>query len=456
MKNKKILIYPSIASKQYELLMKKISENGSNVKEKIEFLRNKKIECKEHEISIEELINRESNGLVKEFTDKDLFFSLREICAANRLFVGQEDELKNIYINLYYKIKEYLIKENIKKIISYSLSDGVTMTLYNLSNELGIKFNYLINTRIGEGVMNSTRADTGPENFELKFNENKRKLNDDKVLYKEYSEKLKDFIDSKVQPKYASDKKLSSQKFFDLNLKNLKNKIISSFKGKDNTFIEIGLIELINKRFSRYFQINYYHKNITVNNIEDLKDLKYIVFPLHYHPESSTLINGRWINDQIKIIQLIVANMPPNYKLIVKEHKVAMGRRPLLFYKDILKIPDVVLANENFFMGDLIKKSYGIITIAGTAGLEAYLIGKKVGVIGDVYYMYLPGVVCMHDIKSMRKNIESMINGQSIKDIDRMALYKTLICEGRLIDNFLPTNLEEDTIQGMMSLLFKC
>lgn len=456
MKNEKILIYPSVAEKQYIVLMEEISNKNLLVNERIILIRNKRSECTNDDVSFEELIRYKSNNYFDEFTEKKLFFSIREICNANRQLKVTDAELKNSYINLYHNLKKYIIENNVKKIISYSLSDGLTMTLYNVATEVGVGFNYLINTRIGEGVMNSTRADTGPKDFELKFNRNKKIINHNENIYGNFLKKLNNYNDSKLQPKYASDEKLSSQKFFDVDKKNLIKLILKFFRKKDKLFKEVGFAELIIKRLSRAIQIRFYHKKTKVNCGEDLLGLKYLVFPLHYHPESSTLINGRWIHDQIKIIQLIVANMPANYKLIVKEHKVAIGRRPISFYKNLVKIPDVLLADEKIYIGDLIKNSNGLITISGTAGLEAYLSGKKIGVIGDVYYMHAPGVIKFHDVGRMRENIYEIIDGESLEEIDRVALYKTLVEEGELIDSYLPTNTKRETIQGMIKLLFEC
>jgi hypothetical protein len=454
MNKENILVYPGIAIKQYTLLIEELVKN--NINKNFILIRNSKSECNKGEISFEEMLEYNTDYSLNNLNERNLFFSLREICAANRLLAGDNEKIKIFYITLHHTLKKHIIGNNIKKIISYSLSDGLTMSLYNVAKEIGIDFNYLINTRIQEGIMNSTRADTGPHNFENKLKINKKIIIENKNLYIEYMDKLNEYNQSRVQPKYASDKKLSSQKFLDINIKNLLNKALESIKPKNKKFKEVGFYELVWKRVSRAIQIKFYHKNIKINNSEDLNGLKYFVFPLHYHPESSTLINGRWLHDQIKIIQIIVANLPAEYKLIVKEHKIAIGRRPLHYYYNILKIADVMLANENLYIGDLISSSKGLITISGTAGLEAYLAGKKIGVIGDVYYMHAPGVTTVHDISKMRENLYQIIDGKGIEDVDRVALYKTLIEEGEIIDNFLPTNVDKRTIQGMMNLLARC
>jgi hypothetical protein len=451
-----ILIYPNIAGMQYGLLVEEIIKNNYYKKEEIKIIRNKKIECNYNETSIEEMIDNVTEFVIDEYVEIKMPFSIREICIANRILKGNYQEIKNKYLNLYENLKTYLIQNKIDKIISYALSDGITMTLFNVANNLGIEFEYLINTRIGEGMLKSNRIDTGPQDFEKKFQKNKEILLNYKEEYEKYYNELTEFNRSRIQPKYAADKKLSSQNFFNFDKKNLLKIIIKTIKTKDEKFIDEGLFELINARISRAYQINYYHKKIKINTKEDLKGIKYFIYPLHFHPECSTLIQGRWIHDQIKIIQLISANMPSNYKLIVKEHKIAIGRRPLNFYKTIHDIPDVMFADESMFMGDLIINSMGLITIAGTAGLEAYLLGKNIGVIGDVYYMKVPGVTTIHDVSKMRENLNIIIKGEIMHDIDRIALFKTLTKEGELIDNYHPTHLDKMTIHGMEKLYFKC
>ena len=62
---------------------------------------------------------------------------------------------------------------------------------------------------------------------------------------------------------------------------------------------------------------------------------KFALFPLHYMPEASTLIYGKWYVDQAQLIENIAKTLPVSHQLYVKEHPFGYGNRSLDFYKRI-------------------------------------------------------------------------------------------------------------------------
>jgi len=72
--------------------------------------------------------------------------------------------------------------------------------------------------------------------------------------------------------------------------------------------------------------------------------------------------------------------------LIVKDHPVAIGKRPLSYYKRIKKIPNVKML-FNFEDGyKIVENCTGVITICGTTGWEALLLGKPVITFKKTFY----------------------------------------------------------------------
>jgi len=131
-------------------------------------------------------------------------------------------------------------------------------------------------------------------------------------------------------------------------------------------------------------------KNI-FNFLSDLKDNKqFFLFPLHFQPESSTSVLANYLCDQLNTIKNIAFTLPFPYKLYVKEHPMSIGCRSKSFYEQLKKIPNVVLISPKENTADLIEKSSGVITLTGTIGIEAILVGKPVYVLGKIFYTYHP------------------------------------------------------------------
>lgn len=113
---------------------------------------------------------------------------------------------------------------------------------------------------------------------------------------------------------------------------------------------------------------------------------KFVYFPLHIEPEIALILYAPFYTDQLSIIRNVAQSLPHDTCLYVKDHVVGQGRRTLSFYRQIAGIPNVRLLDGRLDSRELIKRSQGVVTITGTAGMEAMLFGKPVITYGDVFY----------------------------------------------------------------------
>lgn len=144
----------------------------------------------------------------------------------------------------------------------------------------------------------------------------------------------------------------------------------------------------------------------------------YVLFPLHFQPEATTLIYGKWYVDQAALIENLSKSIPVTYKLYVKEHPFGYGNRDLSFYKRIKRLPNVRLIgpHENTF--ELIKNCSLLATITGTAGWEALLFQKPVITFGDIFYNICEETKKVEKIEELPK----IIRGRLDKKINYMTL----------------------------------
>ncbi len=113
---------------------------------------------------------------------------------------------------------------------------------------------------------------------------------------------------------------------------------------------------------------------------------KYFFYALHLQPEASIDIVAPLYRDQIATIDNISKCLPIGYKLYVKEHPAFVGMRPLNYYSKLAHLANVRLIDSTVNAYKLIENSTGIITLSGTVGWEAMMMGKPVITLGRVFY----------------------------------------------------------------------
>lgn len=119
---------------------------------------------------------------------------------------------------------------------------------------------------------------------------------------------------------------------------------------------------------------------------------RYVLYPIHFQPEASTLVQAPYYVDQINLLEDIARSLPVGYRLYVKEHLSNRGRRPLEFYRRIRSILGVRLLGPDEDTWRLIAGASAIAVITGTMGWEGLLFGRPVITFGDVFYNAVPHV----------------------------------------------------------------
>ncbi len=111
--------------------------------------------------------------------------------------------------------------------------------------------------------------------------------------------------------------------------------------------------------------------------LAELGPTPFVYFPLHYEPEASLLVSAPEHTDQIAVIEASARALPSGWQLAVKEHRPMLGRRPAGYYERLSRIPGVVLVTP--FEDGLVtmRAAQATITITGTAGFEAVLLGGR-------------------------------------------------------------------------------
>lgn len=169
---------------------------------------------------------------------------------------------------------------------------------------------------------------------------------------------------------------------------------------------------------------------------------RYVLFPIHYQPEASTLVQAPLYLDQAALIEDIAKSLPVGYRLYVKEHFTNRGRRELDFYRRIKDTPGTRLLGPDEDSWTLMRNAAAIAVITGSMGWEGLLFAKPVVAFGQVYYNTCPLV---HRAWQVPKDSWGEVFRRAIHDYrhDEDVL---LAFVGAILDTTLPGFLKNATV----------
>lgn len=119
----------------------------------------------------------------------------------------------------------------------------------------------------------------------------------------------------------------------------------------------------------------------------------FVYLPLQFSPEISTLTHGLLYEDQAYMAEALAKYLPSGYRLYVKDHTSMVGRRPSSFYKRLEKHYNIELVSPRVSTFDLMRNAAAVATITSTAGWEAFVLGKPVLALGQVFFQEFPNVL---------------------------------------------------------------
>jgi hypothetical protein len=142
-------------------------------------------------------------------------------------------------------------------------------------------------------------------------------------------------------------------------------------------------------------------------SLDSLAGTRFAYFPLHTEPEQALHQFSPECFDQLGTIAAIARDLPADVVLVVKETIYAAGRRPRDFYEQIKRLRNTVLLDVRELGVRVIEAASVVITMAGTAGLEAAQIGKPVLLFGrHNYYSFLPHVRSVRQAEDLKAALD--------------------------------------------------
>ncbi|MBK57188.1 MAG: hypothetical protein CMC84_07895 [Flavobacteriaceae bacterium] len=212
----------------------------------------------------------------------------------------------------------------------------------------------------------------------------------------------------------------------------------------------------IRKYFLKVYRKLYFR---TIKKLLNFSNKEYYLYTLHVDPEMATSVLALdWI-DQLDLIKRIKINMKYDRLLLVKEHPTMIGMRDSRFYKELRKIPGVEICSDILDTGDLIRDSKMVISITGTASLEAALAGKPSFLFAKTDFSKLTSISVFDGNlgsldEQLRKAELSSLQDNELRTFFANNFANSIEIVGSDIWN--PTKKGEDYIEKISDLLSNC
>lgn len=155
---------------------------------------------------------------------------------------------------------------------------------------------------------------------------------------------------------------------------------------------------------------------LPLKTLKDLEGNRFVYFPLHIEPETALHGLSPEYFYQHALIAAVARDLPAGVTLAVKEHYGVIGRRTDEFYRQILDLKNVVMLDPWEVGIQCAQNADVVVTICGTAGLEAIAGGTPVIAFGHHnLYNFLPSVKVVSDERRLKGYLADALSGKMDK-----------------------------------------
>lgn len=343
-------------------------------------------------------------------------------------FLSQIDH-KQVYYKFLRFWNDFLEKNEIKLMIySHIPHELIDLVIYYLCKEKGIPTVLLHLSYVDTHIMLLTNLEEQTEEL--------------KPVYNQMLEKFKDIPENKIQLRGRFQEIFTEQlgktdpvpwyfQAWKESLKNQKEPVISKIISRIfSIFAKIKLpnygifnmfIDALQKIDQNYDIERKLFEFYESNAVEPDLTEKFVYVPLHYQPENTTVPLGGVFADQLLMIEMLAAALPPDVYLYVKDHPAQPSmHRDYDYYRRILEIPQARLIHRFYNSFRLTEHCGAIATVTGTAAWEALFREKPVLIFGFSFIDCVRGCYSVKNFDDCKRALESIfISGEkpSLKEM---------------------------------------
>lgn len=191
------------------------------------------------------------------------------------------------------------------------------------------------------------------------------------------------------------------------------------------------------KKMKRFYKSH----SVRINENEN-----FIFYAMHFEPEGGTSVCVP-LQNQLTVIQMLHNALPKGWKLYIKEHphQFILNNPEMVyflynlkwwksieFYKELLKLPNVVLIDFNTPSKTLLNKAQAVATINGTIHLESTFHNKPCIVFGgdNLLLQKAKNIIYVKSFQTLQEGIQRLVeNKSSFDNAQEIEEYISFICQ---------------------------
>ncbi|MFK8029512.1 MAG: hypothetical protein AB8G18_04690 [Gammaproteobacteria bacterium] len=151
-----------------------------------------------------------------------------------------------------------------------------------------------------------------------------------------------------------------------------------------------------------------------------IKSKRYAVYFLHVEPEITVEGMAFDYQNQVNTLRNVLASLPADMELVVKEHSPMLGYRPLDVYSQLVHTPGITIADTSEDSHTLITHASVVVTLTGTVALEAVLYGIPAIVLGSIYFDAFNGIYKPESLDELRELLSQPENLKGATEDDAL------------------------------------
>ena len=329
---------------------------------------------------------------------------------------GGNEAVWQYVVSLVCRIEQILDQTKPDVIFQYAVAGAVGLAIQFVAQERRIPTVCFVHTRIGHELAIAPAqgsGDDGPVIRQMTANANSESISRARAYIDEFREKPR-------HPGYTSFtaqrlKRQRSAKGFATGIAKMGSGLLSKSNDTPHSSRLFNGLNDLSSPLKNRSQERLMRK--LSKPFEDFEHRPYAFYPMHVDPEASTMVLAPEHTDQAHVIQRIAQSLPVGMPLLVKEHIPMVGKRPRGFYERICRMPGVALISAGSEPYQLIKNASIVISITGTACLEATILQRPALIMGNAYFQHMEsGITRLRDHDTMHDAIRSALESAPASD----------------------------------------
>ena len=146
------------------------------------------------------------------------------------------------------------------------------------------------------------------------------------------------------------------------------------------------LVSYVIDRYRNYWLYHRQKKYYRTFSAEELSKMNYIYYPFHLDPEIVLNVQAPFWHNQYNTIRLLSYNLPFGFRLLVREHRYNVGRRPTRYLRELARLPGVIWIDAFDDQYKYIRQAKLVVTVNGTSGFEGILLRRPVFTLDRTFY----------------------------------------------------------------------